>query len=416
MIRAGGGNNNYDSWVGQANFAFNPFEHLEASADPFLGKYLIDYQEEGQGGGVAAKIAALISEDAAAVVFAPPGGGKTALRIYVTRACWQRMGGSHPFPIPYVLPWAALDGRAVPFEQHRRWITEAGAAALLVGFSYRPERFLDLAPEQRVRAAQLIDKNLPAGPRLDYLLKVLQESDSPLEMISQLGWPDIITDPPSAGLSQYFAAQMLEALDVESAPLKDDGADSFEPFRQFLLGPLGFRSIFLLVDGIDAFAETNKDADQASRLILPLLDSISTFAEHNIFLKAFIPDTTADKLLRLLPTLEQRAQLVELCWTKNLLADMVRRRVYAASSGAMGSLDALCSPGLRNVENRLAESLTVLLPREMLLLSEKLMEAFSKHALMRGTMDAEDLVTARKLYERSSMLSSVLVAANNMSS
>jgi hypothetical protein len=82
----------------------------------------------------------------------------------------------------------------------------------------------------------------------------------------------------------------------------------------------------------------------------------------------------------------------------------------------MGSLDALCDPGLRNVENRLAESLTVLLPREMLLLSEKLMEAFSKHALVRGTIDAKDLITARKLYERSSMLSPASVAASNMSS
>lgn len=397
----GGGNEREDSWIDQVGFVFNPFEYLEASGDPNLAKFLIDYEEEGKAGGIASKIATLTSQDTAAVVFAPPGGGKTALRIYVMRACWQRMGRSHPFPIPYVLPWAAPDGRAVSFQQHLRWITQAGASALLVGFAYRPERFLSLDLEQRARAAQLINENLSAGPRLETLLEILQHSDSPLEMIRHLGWPDIITDPPPASLRQQFAIEMLKAMQAERVPLPQNGEDSFEAFRQFILGPLGFRSIFLLVDGVDAFPETTNDTAQASSLILPLLESITQFAERSVFLKAFIPASTADHLLRLLPALEQQAQLVELCWTQNLLADMVRRRVYVASSGAMGSLDALCGPSLRNVENRLAESLTVLLPREMLLLSEKLMEAFAMHAPTRGTINTNDLNTARRLYERS---------------
>jgi hypothetical protein len=44
----------------------------------------------------------------------------------------------------------------------------------------------------------------------------------------------------------------------------------------------------------------------------------------------------------------------------------VRRRVYAASEGAFGSLDAIASPAARDIETATCQERMVPLPREML--------------------------------------------------
>src|SRR5215510_6480057 len=80
------------SWLRELGLRFDPFKYLEASADPRLGDYVI-----GQ------EAFAVAWDDAPALVFAPAGGGKTAMRLYATRACWVGLGGAHPFPIPYTL-------------------------------------------------------------------------------------------------------------------------------------------------------------------------------------------------------------------------------------------------------------------------------------------------------------------------
>jgi hypothetical protein len=76
------------------------------------------------------------------IIVAPPGGGKTAMRVAVTRTCWFDIGGTYPFPLPYNLGMAPLTGKPPTTTQHLRLLLEAGTCALLTGLAFRPERLL----------------------------------------------------------------------------------------------------------------------------------------------------------------------------------------------------------------------------------------------------------------------------------
>jgi hypothetical protein len=108
-----------DSWLDGLRFRFDPFQHLEASADPNLGDYIVGHETF-----------AVAWDNAPALIFAPAGGGKTAMRVYTARACWVGLGGSHPFPIPYTLANQATAGQPPSAAQHLREIVRAGAIAL----------------------------------------------------------------------------------------------------------------------------------------------------------------------------------------------------------------------------------------------------------------------------------------------
>ena len=54
-------------WLNHFGFRFDPFEHLEASADSNLNRYLIGYETFS-----------IAWMESPALLFSPPGGGKTA--------------------------------------------------------------------------------------------------------------------------------------------------------------------------------------------------------------------------------------------------------------------------------------------------------------------------------------------------
>jgi hypothetical protein len=220
-------------------------------------------------------------------------------------------------------------------------------------------------------------------------------------MLRMLGWPAILTDPPSQTLNSRFTAKMVAGLQSTAFTLPGDIREQFETLRQLLLGPLNFRSIFILADGIDAFFETSNSVENACQLILPLIKEIPNFAGKNIFLKAFLPAQTSPQIEELAPEIYQSSQIAELRWTPELLAEMIRRRVYIASNGVIGSLDALCNPALRDIEFLLARALKVPIPREMLYLVEQLLDILPDKYHSSITICPEDFDRALQLYQES---------------
>ena len=166
-------------WTKRLHFQFNPFEYLEASKDPHLGQYLVGNEAYD-----------LARDDHAAFVFSPPGGGKTAMRIYVTRSCWQSLGGSHPFPIPYVLPYYLSYVQSVSLKQHLQWLLVAGAKALLAGLLYRPERFLEVSLDAQKKTVCFLDHLLIRNPGLQaplsFYLDLLEEDYCPVAVLEPL--------------------------------------------------------------------------------------------------------------------------------------------------------------------------------------------------------------------------------------
>jgi hypothetical protein len=353
------------AWVSYLNFLFNPFEYKEASSDPHLSQYMVDH-----------KVFKLAIEDAPALVFTPPGGGKTATRIYITRSCMQSFGANQLFPLPYVLPYHGRNGHPVTLKQHYHWLLEAGAQVLLVGLAYHPECFYDLNPSERSLAAVLLNRLLP-GPKnqspLIRYIKILKENQSSEDLLHLFHWPPSILDSPSVDRVNAFASALETALVAGDVSIAN-GMDLFDTFLNLITGPLGFRSIYILIDALDAFPET-RDPVLSAQLAQPLLEQVETLAERQIYLKAFLPQGSSEFLIDALPNAIPRFQYIDIRWTSDLLAAIASQRIFIGSGRAVESLDAF-SPELHAIEHILAENLPFALPREMLVVIESLLEKY----------------------------------------
>jgi hypothetical protein len=71
--------------------------------------------------------------------------------------------------------------------------------------------------------------------------------------------------------------------------------------------------------------------------------------------------------------------------------------VYVAAEGAFGSLDAIASPGLRDVETILAKAVLPL-PREVLVLTRRVLEEHVRREGSQGRIQEEDVDVAIQWY------------------
>jgi hypothetical protein len=373
------------SWLRELGLRFDPFQYLEASADPRLGDYVV-----GQ------EAFAVAWDDAPALVFAPAGGGKTAMRIYATRACWVGLGGAHPFPIAYNLSKHSESDHPPTPTAHLRELARAGARALLIGLAYRPERFLQLEPPERCAVAALLESGL-SGSLLRYLT-IAREGRGLAELPRRLEPGYRLSSPPSRAALVAVCDALAAALPADVATQAPE--EQFEQLVVLLQGRLGFRSVYIMVDALDAFPETLRSPEKAVAWLEWLLEQAAPWAAQRLFVKGFLPsetETAFSSLVTLSPTIRR----AKLDWTAPMLADMIRRRVYVASGGEFGSLDAVCGPDVRDVETVLIKALPARarLPREALMLVQRVLIEYSRRPdRIAGRLALEDLDTAIRWY------------------
>jgi hypothetical protein len=371
----------------QLGFRFDPFQHLDAAKDHHLGEYIVGHEA-----------AAIAWHYTPAFVYAPAGGGKTTLRVYTTQTCWNALGLFHPFPIFYRPQFFAADELPFPAERYLTEILQAAATDLLLALAYHPAQFLQLEPMAQRSLRSLFEFYLPAP--LSRYLAILGESASPVVLRSVLDRLDFgLPDLPPAELLQTMV-QQLQRLSPDERWQRQLPAQQFAGITSLLLSALGFSAIYLLVDGIDAFPSTYDASDLAARWMADLLTLAEGWPDSRIFIKGFLPQEL-EPLLESKPARGVRAcSVAHLRWPADLLAEVVRRRVYAASGGQFGSLDALAEPGLRDLETRLARSVYPL-PRELILLVQRMLACYLQRLQGRsGDLREEDLHSALQWYER----------------
>lgn len=374
------------SWLRELGLRFDPFKYLEASADPRLGDYVI-----GQ------EAFAVAWDDAPALVFAPAGGGKTAMRIYATRACWVGLGGAHPFPIPYILSNHTAAERPPTPAAHMRQIAHAGARALLIGLVFRPERFLELAQSDRRAVATLLRGTMPNT--LSRSLKIAREPNGPAQLSRRLEPGYSLSNPPTPTKREELCRAIEEVLPgVVAAPTPDA---QFDLLIALLRGPLGFRSVYIMVDALDAFPQTIHAPEVAVTWLSWVLEQAASWAAQHIFVKGFLPSETEQAFTSSAPGIAPVVRHARLDWTAPMLAELIRRRVYVASGGEFGSLDAVCGPELRDVETALIKALPVRarLPREVLVLVRRVMHEYAQRPkTVVGRLASDDLDAASRWY------------------
>ncbi|GAB4534966.1 MAG: hypothetical protein Kow0063_18640 [Anaerolineae bacterium] len=370
------------TWLDGLGLHFDPFLPLDAAADPHLSDYLVGHEAF-----------AVVWGDGVSFVFAPAGGGKTALRVRTAQACRVGQETNRPFPIPYIPPFLAWGHSLPSLDDHLAALARAGAIQLLLALAHRPHWLLRLGDAAIRHVRNILTWNLP-GPLPRYL-ELLRQSSSPQPLQGILDPTFVLSDPPDpATLSRLCDALTSSPPDHATPP---PARTRWDALRVSLLEQFGFRSIYILMDGLDAAPETAGDPQAVVSSILPLLPLLPEWSARRVFVKGFLPLET-QPLLDAHPSAPLAyAQRAVIHWNPSLLAEVVRRRVYVASEGAFGSLDAITSPALRDVETMLAQAV-VPLPREMLVLTRRVLIEHVRRSGSTGKIQEADVEGAIRWY------------------
>ncbi|MFQ3631236.1 hypothetical protein [Roseiflexus sp.] len=371
-------------WFQRVGLRFDPYVHLEASSDPYLSEYTVNLD-----------IFRTAWEAEPAVIFAPPGGGKTATRVAVTRTCWFDIGGAYPFPLPYNLGIAPLTGAPLTSAHHLRLMLESGTCALLTGLAFRPERLLRASAADIRAIASLLRTGLPGS--LDYYLAVLRETGTPAGLTPLLERTYALTAPPPPEVLHHFC-DVVAASGTDA--LHEQSEDLFRVFVDLVTGALGFSHVLILIDGIDAVYESQTGAHPALQWVSYLLDRTEQWSALNVFVKLFAPDTAEPSITGYLQQHAISARPAHIVWTADLLIELLRKRIFAASGGRFESLDAISTPALTDVERQIVDAIAPL-PRAALQVTRKvLLQYAARIEIEEGQLDEDDIRQAIAWYQR----------------
>lgn len=374
-----------EQWLADLGLEFDPFHVLDASNDPRLDEYL-----------VAHKSFEAIRRDSITFVFAPPGGGKSAFRVRLARACRVGEQKRRLFPIVYMVPEnVLLAGGEARSQAHSQAIMQAAAFELLLRLAYRPHEFLALSPSHRQLVRHLLEKSLP-GP-LPHFLGQLETVDD----LAQLARPYDPTarwsGPPRLQDLRQMIGTMLHTPDLPPEAVPDDG---LRAWLSLLTGPLAFEAVYLLLDGLDAYPETVGKAEESLAVLAPLLEHARAWARERLFLKAFLPSELQPELEARFPGLTAAADVVIMRWTPELLVSLVQSRVGAGAGTTPISLSRLSDLGFRNIDDAVVQAVRPL-PREVLAFVERMFFQHIDRDGPRGKLTRADFERARQWYEES---------------
>jgi hypothetical protein len=341
-------------------FRFDPFEHLDSTKDAHLQEYL-----------VVPKAVEIALSDQPVAIFAQPGGGKSALRIYTSNVLKDSRGVK--FPLAYI-PETYSTEQDLHFKGIQRSLASAVFMYLI---SYPDLYFVGLPKHRQTIKSILLD--LPFG--LNFNLRALTEARFISDLEQALGMP-ALSGIPTLDQKHWHLARELEKESSLSQSIR------LEECFELLRDSFGTKSIHILVDGLDGFIET-RSSQALLAWIEPLLNILDEWCKNDIYLKFYLPmDISHVPVLAKLTTLRSAA----LAWDDNLLAEIIRRRVFVASRGNFDSLDAISEPDVRNVELILVRQLREAekLPRQVVLKSRDLLQAVINSD--RELISSEDLL------------------------
>lgn len=394
-----GGNDVFNTiqqrWLSEElGLSFDPFapERLDAGKDPLLPQYL-----------VGKRATEFLWGDWLSFLFAPPGGGKTAFRVWLTRFCRTGWEGRRILPIPYRPPRPIAPSEPPSWEEYEATLRKATATSVLIELAYRPAHFLGrgtslephyrpscflaLGDEEKRLFRGILERDLPIP--LDYLLDQLADEGN-LTPLSRA------FDPPSLGLPNEPQTESVRAFcnAMRATPASDQLPQGWEKTIAFLRGTLRYEAVYLLIDEADAYTQ---EKEVMVRLLEPLWDKTTAWAEQAVFTKFFLPSGMESVIPNNLLT--GNAKWIIIQWDSESLIQVVRERLRVASKGAFDSLKAISAPDVHaDIEYRLAQTLRPSVPREMLRLVERVFYSHVRRVGAYGLLEMRDYQEALEWY------------------
>lgn len=202
----------------------------------------------------------------------------------------------------------------------------------------------------------------------------------------------MLPDPPSPDSVKFFYSTLLSYLPEADTQKQTSLEDTVNRIRNLIIKDLHFECIYLLIDGVDGFADTVNEPQKASEQVNLLLQRTKDWAKVGIYVKVFLPEETETQI---------RSNLwkTHIKWTPDSLAKVIKQRIRVASGDKFGSLNGVSSPGLRNdyIEQILAQNI-IPLPREIIFATQQLFRAYEERSLGVGKIEPDDLQTALEKY------------------
>jgi len=362
---------------------FDPFSHLDAGNDPQLSSYLIDHEAFPALWG-----------DWPSFLFAPIGGGKTAFRVRLARACRVRQDNQRIFPVIFRPP-RPPGSRKSPKESYFEALLSEMAAALLLELAYRPDQFLQLNTPRQEKIRFFLEQKLP-GP-LNYYLAQLEDSGS-LEPLTR------VFDPTAKGLPgeplseriRSFCERMRK-IQTESNFSSGNPVTQIEQITDLLKESFAYKAVYLLVDGVDAYVQKPSSVVQ---LLDPLLARTRTWERSSFFVKYFLPKEFLPKMEESYQSLlTSPSKMTIIKWDVDSLVEVVQERLRAASEGMFDSLTAISRPDVsRQIERHLAEVVSPVIPREIIRLSQRVFTEHIERVGPYGRLEQRDFDAALAWY------------------
>lgn len=279
----------------------------------------------------------ILDLDRSAVLLAPRGGGKTACRLRLSTHLNQLQsdalsgislpGQPAPFVVIYddfeaLLP--ALPG--VRTAHHTAPLLHAVAVATFKFLQKHTVHFLTLSENRRQWWGQFLQAHLL--------------SDMPLEdRLDRLGNQTLVASlegvPPASTNTAVSLRRRLITI------------------RDTLQQDFGLDHIYILIDGVDGYAETQSPTDLAG-LLSPLLDGLSLLSLNGITWKFFLPDLLADTVRASAAVETGRCHVLSINWDKDSLIALLQLRLQWASRGQSRELSQICE-GEMDVSEELAQ-------------------------------------------------------------
>ena len=370
------------SWLKMVGMAFDPFAVLEASGDTNLSKYLIEHKEFANIWGNWPNI-----------ILGQPGGGKTAMRVKITQACFSSGGKNRPFPINYTLPFLSWGDHIATYDDHLAEIVNIAGLYLLLFLAYRPQRFLALDEKDKKYVIKVLDWILPGS------LSTFIEPCRGMANLSYIEskFPPAILPPSqeSNNLNEFLTE--IENKIVNSS-IRPSIIERWESTIDVVIHILRFPSIYVLVDGVDASPNTGNNSKVGLDYLSPLLTKSSIWKENKIFLKFFLPLDIAPHLASSFEELVEDITPLVIEWNLSSLADVIRQRVWVASQGNIGSLQIFASPAISEIELQIAKIVHPL-PREILVFTRQLLINHANSSTMKNQIQPSEIEHTLQWYK-----------------
>jgi len=292
---------------------FHPFDQLEASADSRLISYDIGH-EVGER--------AWKSKDS--LLAGKSGSGRTAIAERLLYDCRVGKNSSSIFPI-------CLREGELASDSMQDQVVRAAAAETLLELAYRPWKFEDLEFENKANLVAAIES--AAAGIFDQFLPQILKAGSHLPIAE-------FVDPPARALPRPSNSRIVKEMARQMQKLNQAdnlASKSFPSILDIIPGILGLEEVKLIAD-------FSKSPDPKQ---LGELDRLRDRLSRKIEVSKVILAPVGSGLKG------QEAELIS--WYPDQLIDVLRSRMRVASGGEFDSFNAICDPGISEIEDKIID-------------------------------------------------------------